>query len=65
MAKAKEIYAIKDIDFPLQLLQQKRNRFTVIYGLQIKKDLSYTEAAREFGYCLLHNLACAGRLEDY
>jgi hypothetical protein len=45
------------------LLVQGRDRFTVVYGEEIKRDLSYAEAAMAYGSALMHSLACAGELE--
>jgi hypothetical protein len=36
--------------------------FAVVYGLQMKKGLSYAATAKELGECLLHVLQCEGRL---
>lgn len=38
--------------------------FSVCYGLQVKHGLSYSEAATELGACLMHALACEGKLCD-
>jgi len=40
------------------------DRFTVTYGLQVRKGLSYCDAAREFGECVFHALACDGKLDN-
>lgn len=42
--------------------QQGPNNFTVIYGKQVKPRLTYAQAAREFGECVFHSLACIGQL---
>lgn len=39
-------------------------RFRVTYGQQITRGLDYEGAAREYGLCVFHALACAGRIED-
>lgn len=56
--------SIKDLAFPVQLHQQSLNRFTVVYGQQMAKDLPYTEAALELGSCIMHSLSCEGKLDD-
>lgn len=38
--------------------------FTVTYGKQIKDRLRYAEAAKEFGECVFHALACNGQLNN-
>lgn len=50
--------------YPVQLHQTGLDRFTVVYGRQVKAGLSYTEAAKEFGHCVMHALACAGLLDN-
>lgn len=40
------------------------DRFTVTYGLQIRRGLNYTQAAHEFGECVFHALACDGLLDN-
>ena len=41
-------------------LEQRRGRFAVVYGLQTKDGLDYTEAAHELGECIMHYLNCEG-----
>jgi hypothetical protein len=53
-----------DLPYPLALIQNGRNRFTVRYGLQIKRGLTYSEAAKEYGACLMHALALQGKLSN-
>lgn len=47
----------------LSLEQSGFNEFAVVYGLDRKEKLSYTEAAKEYGECLMHALGCQGVLE--
>lgn len=53
-----------DLAFPVALLQTGVDRFTVQYGLQIKTGLNYARAAAEYGECVMHALACDGRLDN-
>lgn len=46
------------------LSQQGRNKFTVTYGKQVKRNLCYSAAAQEYGACIMHALACAGKLDN-
>jgi hypothetical protein len=46
------------------LQQAKANRFLVRYGKQVKAGLSYSEAATEFGACLMHQECCNGSMES-
>jgi hypothetical protein len=48
----------------VKVIQTGIDRFTVQYGLQVKKGLNYGQAAREFGECVFHALACDGLLDN-
>lgn len=61
----KLVYEITDLDFPLQLWRESEDLFRVVYGKHIKDSLTYSQAAKEFGECLMHNLTCAGRLDTF
>ena len=50
--------------FPVKLEQTGIDRFTVTYGKQIKRGLNYGQAASEYGGCIMHALACDGRLDN-
>lgn len=53
-----------DGDFPVRLFQTGFNRFTVEYGKQVKRTMDYAEAGAEFGLCVMHSAACAGKLDN-
>jgi hypothetical protein len=53
-----------DLAFPIQLIQTGRDRFTVRYGKQIKERLTYAQAAKELGECIMHARACDGELDN-
>lgn len=55
---------LTDLAFPVTVKQDSRRRFSVIYGLQEKHGLSYSAAAKEFGLCVFHALACDGKLDN-
>ena len=57
-------FEIADLAFPIRLEQDGVNRFTVVYGRQVKRDLSYAQAATELGECIMHALACDSRLDN-
>lgn len=40
------------------MVQTGCNKFTVIYGLQVKAGLNYAQAAKALGEAILHHLAC-------
>jgi hypothetical protein len=48
----------------IHLIQKGRDNFTVIYFLQVKTDLDYSQAAKELGACIMHNAACDGKLDN-
>lgn len=51
--------------FPIYLLQNGVDRFTVQYGLQVDMELTYEQAAAKLGQALMHMLACEGRLDNH
>lgn len=46
------------------LSQQGSNNFTVTYGKQARAELNYEQAALELGACIMHALACDGKLDN-
>jgi len=48
----------------IALVQAGRDNFTVIYGMQIEKGLTYSEAAKRLGCAIMHAAACDGRLDN-
>ena len=59
----KTVHIFIDGDYPVELRQAASGRFTVAYGKQIARNLSYAEAASEYGQCVMHSLRCAGLLD--
>jgi hypothetical protein len=57
-------HAVTDVPFGVELYQQGVDCFAVLYGHQIKTNLTYAAAAREYGECIMHALACAGQLDN-
>lgn len=55
---------INDIDSPIKLEQVGCDNFTVTYGNLVSRNLRYSDAAAELGACIMHALACAGRLDN-
>ena len=39
-------------------------RFRVTYGKQVTDGLTYAAAAKEFGLCVMHALACESKIND-
>lgn len=59
---SKAIHTEEIAGFKIEIFQTSRSKFTVIYGKQVKTNLTYDEAASEFGQCVLHALACEGKI---
>lgn len=53
-----------DLEFPIELAQTGKDRFTVTYGKQVTARLCYASAARELGNVIMHALACQGKIQD-
>jgi hypothetical protein len=50
---------------PIKLEQNKRTRkFTVTYGVQVERNLSYDQACAELGYAIMHAAARDGKLDN-
>lgn len=60
------VHTDNSIPFGIKLEQSESGGklFRVTYGLQAKDNLSYVEAANEYGLCLFHALACAGLIDN-
>ena len=56
--------SLDNLAFPVKLEQQGIDQFTVTYGLQVKRRLSYNDAATELGASIMHALACDGLLDN-
>lgn len=55
---------LKELEYPVKVEQRGKDNFTVTYHLQVRKNLTYAEAAHEFGECVFHALACGGLLDN-
>lgn len=64
MRTPKTCLELDALAFPVKLMQQGRDRFTILYGLMSKTDLDYEEAGRELGLCIMHALSCEGKLDN-
>lgn len=63
-SKKTPIHSVEIAGFKIQLFQITPRKFAVRYGLQLKTDLIYPQAAAEYGQCIMHALACEGLLEN-
>lgn len=52
------------LDTPVVLEQRSNGKFRVTYGKQVRDNLTYGAAARELGKCVMHSLACNGKLDN-
>lgn len=48
----------------VQLQQRGVDSFTVVYGLDVRRNLDYAQAARELGCGLMHQLACDSMIDN-
>lgn len=65
MARAN--YTVPGFDGPfstIKLTQQGKDKFTVQYGKQVCKGLTYGRAASELGGAIMHALACNDKLDN-
>ena len=60
----KTVHEFVDGDCPVKLEQSTRGKFRVTYGAEVHADLNYAIAAKKYGYCVFHSLACAGKLNN-
>jgi len=51
---------------PIELKQSdnKQGRFILSYGYEVKRNLTYAQAAKALGEAMLHHLACEGQLNN-
>jgi hypothetical protein len=57
-------YGLVMVNGDISVWQNKKGFFRVNYGLQESCGLSYAQAAVELGQCILHALACDGKLDN-
>lgn len=64
MSKEKLCWENAEFGFNISLHQRGRDNFKVVYGKQVKENLTYGQAARELGSCLMHAMSCEGRVDN-
>ena len=64
MIKNADFIVYRPGQYPVILKQNKRLTFTVHYGANRYKNLSYAEAAHRFGECVFHALSCEGKINN-
>lgn len=50
--------------WPITLHQNGRDNFTVTYGKQVERRLTYAKAAEKLGQALMHAMSCAGDVDN-
>jgi hypothetical protein len=55
---------IEHLDTPVMFTDHGNEEYTIQYGCDRNRAHSYAEAAKMFGECLMHSMACAGNLND-
>ena len=64
-AKPWVIHSTTIAGYEISILRSKTGkRFVVTYGKQEFGNLSYAQAAQEFGLCVMHALTCEGKMPD-
>lgn len=58
------VFETDSVGYPIIVRQAANRTFSVQYGKQLSSGLSYTEAAKELGFCIFHGLACESKLKD-
>ena len=61
--KKNVVFELTIARFPIQLIKTGKGRYTVVYGVEIHEGLTYTEAAEELGFSIMHALTCEGKLD--
>lgn len=50
--------------YTISLTQRGRNSFRVQYGQEVRDERTYEAAARDLGECIMHALACEGKINN-
>lgn len=62
--RKKPFHITRGYGWDIILTQQGVDSFTVQYGAQIEKGLSYAAAAQELGACIMHAMVCEGNIDS-
>ena len=60
----KEVFKIEIAGHQITLMQNSKGEFVVQYGYQQFTTKYYAEASKELGKCIMHALACEGKITD-
>ena len=58
------VFDTEKLDTEVHLTSYKNGKFAVKYGMQVTRNLDYSDACSELGACIMHSLTCAGNIED-
>jgi hypothetical protein len=61
---AKIVAEHTDLNFPILVIQNGIEDFTVRYGVEVKSDLDYEDACAEYGRALFHAYCGAGKIDN-
>ena len=56
--------ATEGLDYPVELVQTSKHKFTVTYGAEVTKGLLYSHAMTTFSDCVHHSLHCANNCTE-
>jgi hypothetical protein len=59
----KTIYLNEQHAYPIKLEQRASGDFVLTYGNQVQRGLSYRQAARDLGGCIMHAATCDGLID--
>ena len=59
-----EVFKIEIAGYNIVLSQTEPDNFTVQYGEEIESNLDYSQAAKSIGFCIMHALACDGKINN-
>ncbi len=62
--KSTVCFTVENGAYPIVLSQQGRDKFTVQYGKQIDKQLTYGQACTALGQAIMHKLSCDGDVDN-
>lgn len=52
------------LPFGIHLKQTGLDQFAVAYGFQLREGLTYGQACKELGQCIMHALSCEGVIDN-
>ena len=59
-----KVFETEIAGYQITLMQNSKGEFVVQYGYQQYTTKDYSEAAKELGQCIMHALACEGKITN-